>query len=233
MRAINLSNDKARNAQVGFEIKREKSGITMVRTDGMEHENVRLLKSTIDTEPEDLLREYGDTATLAQAILDGDPEIDMEKVGMRLKGVRKIFLTEGDRIVYRITREEVVYSPEAEEKAARPYQDTEANVNVEIPLKWTGKLIPKEKALRMFVFAKKYQVKHINGLTYDFLYDMAKQLHDKKAVMLIGGGPKGAGPVVLSNGGTSYRAFLEGRVDGDKYCLILHLTNLELKPLPL
>lgn len=231
MRAINISNDKARNAQVGFEIKKEKSTIQMVRVDGRNHENVRFLKSTIDTEPEDLLRQYGDSATLAQAILDGDPEIDMERVGMRLRGVRKIFLTEGDRIVYRVNREEVVYSPEAEEKAARPFQDTEANVNGEIPLKWTGKLIPKEKAVRMFVFARKYQVKHVNGLTYDFLYDMAKQLHDKKAVMLIGGGAKGAGPIVLSNGGTSDRGFLEGRIDGDKYCLILHLTNLELKAL--
>lgn len=231
MRAINISNDKARNAQVGFEVKREKSGIAMVRPDGMEHENVRLLKSTIDTEPEDLLRQYGDASALAQAIIDGDPEIDMERVGMRLKGVRKIFLTEGDRIVYRITREEVVYSPEAEEKAARPYEDTEANVNTDIPLKWTGKLIPKEKAVRMFVFAKKYQVKHVNGLTYDFLYDMAKQLHEKNAVMLLGAGAKGVGPVVLAGGGTPYRAFLEGRIDGDKYCLILHLTNLELKAL--
>lgn len=231
MRAINISNEKARNAQVGFEIKKEKSTIQMVRVDGRNHENVRFLKSTIDTEPEDLLRQYGDSATLAQAILDGDPEIDMERVGMRLRGVRKIFLTEGDRIVYRVNREEVVYSPEAEEKAARPFQDTEANVNGDIPLKWTGKLIPKEKAVRMFVFARNYQVKHVNGLTYDFLYDMAKQLHDKKAVMLIGGGAKGAGPIVLSNGGTSYRGFLEGRIDGDKYCLILHLTNLELKAL--
>lgn len=233
MRAINISNDKARNAQVGFEIKKEKSGIVMERADGMAHENARFLKSTVDTEPEDLLREYGDTQALAQAILDGDPEIDMERVGMRLRGVRKIFLTESDKIVYRITREEVVYSPDGEEKAAKPYQDTESNVNIDIPLKWTGKLIPKEKAVRMFVFAKKYQVKHINGLTYDFLYDMAKQLSDKKALMLLGGGPKGVGPVVLSNGGTPYRAFLEGRVDGDKYCLILHLTNLELKALPL
>lgn len=233
MRAINIANDKARNAQVGFEVKKEKSGITMARIDGMGYENVRLLKSTIDTEPEDLLRQYGDVNALAEAILSGDPEIDMERVGMQLKGVRKVFLTEGDRIVYRITREEVVYDPAGEEKAAKPYQDSEATVNTDIPLKWTGKLIPKEKAVRMFVFAKKYQVKHVNGLTYDFLYDMAKQLHEKNAVMLVGSGPKGMGPIVLSNGGTSYRAFLEGRIDGDKYCLILHLTNLELKALPL
>jgi len=231
MRAINLSNEKTRNAQVGFEVKKEKSDIKMVRSDGAGYENVRLLKSTIDTEPEDLLHQYGSAGAVAQAILDGDPEIDMEKVGMRLKGLRKIYLTEGDKIVYRINRQEVVYLPDGQEKEVRNYTDTEANINTDIPLRWTGKLVPKEKAVRMFVFARKYQVKHVNGLTYDFLYDMAKQLAEKNAMMLVGGGPKGVGPLVLSNGGTPYRAFLEGRVDGDKYCLILHLTNLELKAL--
>ena len=36
-------------------------------------------------------------------------------------------------------------------------------------------------------------------------------------------------PIVMANGGTPYRAFLEGRVDGDRYALILRLTNMELK----
>jgi len=47
--------------------------------------------------------------------------------------------------------------------------------------------------------------------------------------MLLGAGPKGNGPVVMSQGGTAYRAFLEGRVDGECYCLALHLSNLEMK----
>jgi len=231
MRTINISNEKARNAQVGFEVKRQKSDITMVRPDGQEFENIRLLKSTIDTEPEDLLRQYETPSALAEAILNGDPEIDFERVGKRLKGMRKIFLTGDDKIVYRVNRQEVVFTPTAEEKEVRKYVDTEANINDDIPLRWTGKLVPKEKAARMFVFTKKYQIKHVNGLTYDFLFDMARQLDEKKAVMLVGGGVKGVAPLVLANGGTSYRAFLEGRVEGEKYCLILHLTNLELKAL--
>ena len=75
-------------------------------------------------------------------------------------------------------------------------------------------------------------MQHINGLTYDFLYDMAKKLADANAMMLVGAGAKGVEPLVMSNGGTPYRAFLEGRVDGDKYALILRLTNLELKGIP-
>ena len=35
--------------------------------------------------------------------------------------------------------------------------------------------------------------------------------------------------IVLNRGGKQYNAFLEGRVKGDAYCLIMHLSNVELK----
>ena len=92
--------------------------------------------------------------------------------------------------------------------------------------------MPKAKIYNKLVFHKKYQLKHINGLTYDFLFDMAKQLADKDALMMMGGGTSGKEPLVMNDGGKPYRAFLEGRIKGDKYCLILHLTDQELKPLP-
>jgi hypothetical protein len=41
---------------------------------------------------------------------------------------------------------------------------------------------------------------------------MAKKLADADAMMLVGGGAKGNEPLVMLNGGTPYRAFLEGRV---------------------
>ena len=45
-----------------------------------------------------------------------------------------------------------------------------------VSLRWTGRLIPRQKAMQMFMFKKSYQVQHVNGLTYDFLFDMAKKL---------------------------------------------------------
>lgn len=50
-------------------------------------------------------------------------------------------------------------------------------------------------------------------------------------MMLVGGDSKDVEPLVMANGDTPYRAFLEGRIDGDKYALILRLTNMELKGL--
>ena len=49
------------------------------------------------------------------------------------------------------------------------------------------------------------------------------------SVMLLGAGPKSNQPLILRRGSTPYRGFLEGRTQGDKYCLILHFSNLELK----
>jgi hypothetical protein len=126
-----------------------------------------------------------------------------------------------------------VYLADGTEKEVRPESSTMANIALNgMPLRWTGKLIPKDKAMRMFMFKKSYQVQHVNGLTFDFLFDMAKKLADANAMMLVGGGAKGNEPLVMSNGGTPYRAFLEGRVEGNTYALILRLTNLELKEIP-
>ena len=229
MRAINISNIKARNAQVGLEQKGIKPTVTMRREDGIGYTNARFLKATPTTSIEVLYDKFGEN--LADEIIYGDPEIDLEMVGMRLGKVKKVFLDNKGKVAYRVLRQQVRYSPEGEEMEVKKFHTTESNVNIDFPLWWTGKLIPKDKAVRTFAFVRKYQLKHINGLTFDFLYDMAKMLDEKNCMMLVGAGSKGIGPLVMSTGGTPYRAFLEGRVKDDKYCLLLHLTNLELKSL--
>lgn len=182
------------------------------------------------TTDEALVAQYGER--LADALIAGDPEVDIECFGLKVEGVKKVFITPGQKVAYGVTLNEHVCLPDGTEKDVRPEQTTTANIATDgIPIRWTGKLIPREKNMRMFVFKKSYQVQHVNGLTYDFLFDMAKKLSDADAMMLVGGGPKGAEPLVMANGGTPYRAFLEGRVDGDKYALILRLTNMELKGL--
>ncbi len=227
MRAINIANTKSRNAQVGFDVKARKSDIRMEREDGMAFRSVRLLKSASSTEQGILEEKYRDD--LADAVINGDPEIDFERVGMILGKVRRVFINDKGKVAYRVNRMQAFYTADGDEKEVKKLHTSESNINIDIPLRWTGKFVPKQKAVRMFAFARKYQIRHINGLTFDFLYDMAKALAEKDSLMLLGGGSKGVGPVVMQTGGTPYRAFLEGRVDGDKYCLIMHLTNLELK----
>ena len=228
MRKINLSNDVKRDAEVAFGTTFHRSTPVYKTDDGKKSVNERRVRATMKTTDEALLAQYGEG--LADALIAGDPEVDMEQFGLKVEGLKKVFVTPQQKVAYGVTLSEHVYLADGTEKEVRPEQTTSANISLDgVPLRWTGKLIPRQKAMRMFMFKKSYQVQHVNGLTYDFLFDMAKKLAEADSMMLVGGGQKGIDPIVMANGGTPYRAFLEGRVDGDRYALILRLTNMELK----
>ena len=228
MRKINISNDTRRDAEVAFGGTIHRFQPVYKTSDGKRGVNERRVRCTMKTTDEALLNQYGDDLT--SALIDGNPEIDMEQFGLKVEGLKKVYLTAKQKVAYGVTLNEHVYLPDGTEKEIRPETTTTANIAVDgFPLRWTGKMIPKQKAMRMFMFKKNYQVQHVNGLTFDFLYDMAKKLADADAMLLLGGGAKGNEPVVMAGGGTPYRAFLEGRVEGDRYALILRLTNMELK----
>ena len=229
MRAIHISNEKKRDAEVGFGTNVAQSAIRYVLADGQTHKNIKILKQTVGLTDEALLNEYPDLKTLAHEIIKADPEVDMEIIGRKLGSTRKLYLTGDNRIAYRVNMVQVVKNPDGSEKERKDLTKAQANANVEAPIQWSGKKIPKTAAVKKFVFTRKYQIKHVSGLTYDFLYDMAKDLHESQSLMLLGAGAKGNEPIRMTTGGEAYRGFLEGRVDGDKYCLILHLTNMELK----
>jgi hypothetical protein len=231
MRKINISNDAKRDAEVAFGTNFKRPTPVYKTANGSVGINERRLKATMSTTDAALIAAHGDA--LADALINGDPEIDMERIGLKLEGMKRVYITSQQKVAYGVTLNEHVYLADGTEKEVRPESSTMANIALNgMPLRWTGKLIPKDKAMRMFMFKKSYQVQHVNGLTFDFLFDMAKKLADANAMMLVGGGAKGNEPLVMSNGGTPYRAFLEGRVEGNTYALILRLTNLELKEIP-
>lgn len=230
MRKINLSNEAKRDAEVAFGTTFHRPTPVYKTPDGKRGVSQRSVRATLTTSDNALIAKYGDN--LPEALMQSDPEIDMELFGRIVESTKKIYLTAEGKVAYGVDLNEHVYLPDGTEKEVRPDSTTEANIVLEgAPIRWTGKLIPREKAMRMFVFKRSYQVQHINGLTFDFLYDMARKLADADSMMLLGAGPKGVAPLVMGNGGTPYRAFLEGRVEGDRYALILRLTNLELKPI--
>ena len=230
MRKFNISNAERRDAEVAFEQKATRTKTCYKTVEGLATHSEKRLRSTLETEPDVLQEHYADS--LAEALIAEDPEIDLEKVGLKLEGLKKVYLTDGGKVAYGVTLTEHVFNPDGTEKEIRPESSTTGNIAQDgMPVRWTGKMMPKADAMRRFVFKKSYQLRHVNGLTFDFLQAMAKKLADAKAMMLVGAGAKGIGPLVMQTGGTPYRAFLEGRIQGDSYALILRLTNLELKSL--
>lgn len=231
MRAIHISNEKRRNAEVAFDAIVTGRTIRTVLSNREEKNNVKILKSTVELDGDHLARQYDDLTQMAEAIIEGDPDVDMEIMGRKLYRTHKLWIDANDNIAYRVNLYRVVMNPDGTEKERSDLNRLPGNINTDFPLKWTGRLFPKKEVIRKFVFTRKYQIRHINGATFDFLYNMAKELQEEQTMVLIGAGSRGTDPILLSRGGEPYRGFLEGRVEGERYALILHLTDIELKPI--
>jgi hypothetical protein len=229
---INISNSAGRDAAVSAESVRSPLKVRWIDRQGRQASAARVLKAPLDRDFDSLRAAFGDPAGVGAALIEGDPEIDTEKTGRLLRDTARVYVDPDRRTVHRVQLWERVMNPDGSERERRPLRVLAPNLSAEVPLKWTGKFIPKDEARGKFVFGRQLQLVHVNGLTYDFLYGMAKDLEERGSLMLVGGGPKGNQPLILRRGGSPYRGFLEGRTDGERYCLVLHLSNLELKAPP-
>jgi hypothetical protein len=229
MNSIHIANEKRRDAEVSYAGILSTPLVSMALADGRERCNVKILKSPMHLTEEALTDKYSGLKNLGQEIIDSDPEVDMEITGKKIAQTHRLYLNAENEIAYRVNMVQLVMNPDGTEKERRELNKLESNINGEHLLQWSGKKISKQLAIRKFVFLRKYQLKHISGLTFDFLYDMAKDLHESQSLMMVGAGAKGVNPVIMTGGGVPYHGFLEGRTEANKYCLILHLTNIELK----
>lgn len=231
MRAIHLTDPEGKDSPVVFEPKGKAREIEYRAQDGSQVASIKLIKSTMQTRYQSILEQAGgDAEQVAQMLVQGDPEISQEYCGKITSGTKTVYLSDQGKIAYAVRFNEKRFNTDGELEAEGPQTLEPANVHEAVPLIWTGRFVSYTKALRQFVFTKIYQMHHMNGLTYRFLFDMAQILHNKRSFMLLGAGEDGRAPLRFQRGGPPYRGFLRGRVDGEAYCLSLHLSNMELKP---
>ena len=225
---INITNPKNRDAVVATEGLLPKREFRYVDEKGDPVHTQKVLKSDVTHDLPELLKKRKKLDKLANDLVKGDPEVDMESVGLFLVDTSRVYVSKRG-IIHLVEEYEVIMNPDGTERERRPRKKLPQNINAEIPVRWTGKFIKKDEAVQRFVFINKRQLVHVNGLTFDFLFEMAKDLDKRDSLLLLRGGEKGDEPIVLNRGGKQYNAFLEGRVKGDSYCLIMHLSNVELK----
>ena len=229
MPEINISNSADRDATVSMESVSMPLRVRWVDSQARQASSVRILKATLDHDTTALVKQFGDLDEVSKALIEGDPEVNFEMTGISMQGTSRVFVNKDQELVHRVQQFEIIRDPDGNEKDRRPKMVTPQNVSNELPLKWTGKFLPRSEVIRKFVFASKMQLTHINGLTYDFLYAMAKDLEQQDSMMMLGAGPKSNQPLILRRGSVPYRGFLEGRTKGDRYVLLLHLSNMEMK----
>jgi len=229
MPEISLSDSKGRDAAVSAETVRVPVRIRMVDESGRQAVTARILKGTIDRDHAALLARAGAADKLADALVAGDPELDVETAGSFLRDTSRVYVNSDRHVVHAVSQVEIVRNTDGTEKLRRPKKIAITNVSPDRPLLWSGKLLPKREAFNKFAMVSKLQVVHVNGLTYHFLFGIARELEAKDSLLVVGAGPKANQPLILRRGAVPYRGFLEGRTRGDEYLLILHLSNIELK----
>lgn len=229
MPEISLTDSKGRDAAIMAESVRLPVRVRWVDDSGRQAGSARILKGTVDRDYAALLEAAGSPEKVADALISGDPELDLEATGAYLRDTSRVFVNSDRKVVHAVTQIEIVRNPDGSEKLRRPKKRAAPNVSVEQPLLWSGKLLPKSEVYNKYAMGSKLQLHHINGLTYDFLFSIAKQLEEKQSLLLVGAGPKANQPLILRHGAVPYRGFLEGRTRGNEYLLILHLSNIELK----
>lgn len=224
---MKLANAKGRDAVIGFRGVRATPAPTL-GLPGVTLEFRRYLVASDGGTDAALRRTHGDD--YAQALIDGDPELDLERIGRTIDQTMTVYLDPDGALLATEPRiVEVVLNPDGSEKERRAPVDAAANVNGELPVRWSGRKIPIGDAIRRFSFRRTVQLQHVDGLTYDFLFAMATELEQEQAVMLLGSGEKGTGPLLLQSNGRAYRGFLSGETKGEAYRLLLHLSDMELK----
>jgi len=192
--------------------------------------SARLIKVTEGHDLAALQRQWPDPEALARALVAGDPELDIEKVGQRVGTTNQVWVSADGKILYAAHALRVTDGPLGNEISREEFVDVEATVQEDVALPWTGRLLTAEEVVRRFALVQKLQLRHINGLTFDFLFEIARTLQESGKLLRVQAAKGGA--LIFQRNGTGYYGFLEGRVEGEGFRLVLHLSNFELKPLP-
>ena len=227
LKEIHIANEKKRDANVRFvSLIQEKDPTFAFKNKTIK--NKRILINSDITSDSYLIEKYKNK--LADNILSDNVDIDIETAGKYIGDIDRILFNSKNEILYSPPKiKEILYNQKGEEVKKQDPKEIIPNVRDDTPpLKWTGKFFKREEILRKFVITKSIQLRHVDGLTYEFLFDMAKTLEDKKSLMLLGGG-SGKDPLIFQTNGTPYRGFLDGRIKNKQYQLILRLSNMELR----
>ena len=168
MGQIHLANARGRNAVVTTESVVTPVRVRWVDEEGRQVTPVQILRGTIDRDIDVLQAGAGSLGAVAELLVEGDPEVDIETYGSFIESTSRVYVDPDKKVVHRAQEMDVVRLPDGTIKERRPRQVTLGNMNIETPLRWSGKLLPRSEVVHKFVLAAKTQIIHVNGLTQVF-----------------------------------------------------------------
>src|SRR5688500_18811937 len=114
-RLISIMDNKKRDAQIEVESPSGRAANQWVGPAGAPVKLQRLVKGTEKTSYEMLVNRFGSPDAVSKALVEGDPEIDLEQVGRRLTFTSRVYLGPKGNVLYVARVLKVVYDANGEE----------------------------------------------------------------------------------------------------------------------
>ena len=162
MPEINLSNSKGRDAVVGSHSVQKATKVRLIDAKGRQAQSNRVVKGILSRDLAALEAQAKGRENMAKMLVEGDPEVDMEQYGSKLQNTSRVFVDVDGKIVHKVQQFEVIRNPDGTERERRPRKIAQPNTAIEVPLKWTGKLMKKSEVYNRFVFAGKRQIERLS-----------------------------------------------------------------------
>jgi hypothetical protein len=190
-----------------------------------------MLKAPAECQLEGMRRKLGadgDAETLPQALVTGDPEVDLHAIGRIVEGTSRVFVTQEGEPLHAASIIEVLRDATGREIARRQPVTTAATVGPDQPLRLLKRSIPPAEVAARCAITRAHQLRHTDGLTFDFLFGIAQRIQHAGGLRPVGAGRGGRDAIILERNGHPYRGFLLGQTRGESYRLILLLSSWEL-----
>ena len=137
---FHISNSANRNATVAIDTLKPLAGPRLGLPD-RPVTNHRYVTSTESGLHEALVAKFGED--YGQALIDADPEVDLETVGRAVGKTHMVLVTPDGSVLHASPQAiEVIYGPDGEERERREPADRESNVTSELPVRWTAERCP-------------------------------------------------------------------------------------------
>ncbi len=169
---------------------------------------------------------------LSDRLKRDNPDVDIESAGKNLTRTTRIVVDKDLKPIYTYKEWDIMTRPDGT-RQERPHTPIHPNADEAIPVRITDKLIDPIEIATKYVISRSYFLSHTDGVSYKFLFDIAKSLAlAGKFARLQPYDPvsKKPAPLVLHEGAKPLPGvFLEGRIRGEEYCLIMHLSEQEMR----
>jgi hypothetical protein len=165
----------------------------------------------------------------SQELISLDTEVNLSSLGKFTDNATRAYLDSKGGAEGNFQKVQVKQAPNGTELSRKVLQGKAAcNINQDVNPVSTIKDVPYTAFISKYTIRRTYQLAHTDGVSFGFLYDLARRLHETKSVALLGYGPKRA-PLIFVEGGTPYRCALFGEIVGDTYKLLILISGQELK----